>query len=784
MIEETDLGISLPLTSEIADKLRNFRAPSSNNDNDGSTTVPQQPKLCFLKKSSPGEEDNDDDLDAWTGEIGDSFDQGDHEEGNLLLSGQDPLDNWNDVLPAGEDPLEATAEGEEAAPEADEDKETPAEEEEDDDDVSLSPPPSMPVVVVDLKRLVGHVPSSHEESQQLEDQIRAALWYGSTEAAESNTPDSSGNPQEDNRDADARMEQILVAAQHFDTRVTELMENGVARHDTTTAAAAVAAAEDTKEEGASNDNDASTNTEQTTPKQHIQIAYPDFLCSPKNEKADNIDYTPRQVMATSHMWKRLLRTHSIPVVASLLKYLQTCHRSLVWKHAMHQELWELAKSEEQARTRRHQAKALREWKEERRSNQLEQLYQVRETLEHRWEMAKDKVKELKAVRDQAVKKEIRRRRYESTSGGATGLLSSGGLEAFDLNSTILAFPDANDTTWMGLEDDDDDAHYDDQVGASFVSDSDDDDYDSVSDGSGYDAEGDAEEDNHSHINDTPSVRVLEGTVDGSDEDALQATMPSFPKRDTKARREALAKKRRRRLAEAAKEAEHQTKLDKARSEEVRMRDMFTTNDLKMSQAIAAAVEKKLESVDELLESLQEETWEDEETQESGKALVPAVDDGFAGAASPEEFTLLDQILAMILGAFPPPPPADGENAGDVVARHTQGLQKEHARIVKEWRVHFGRLPSSLVSETPAAPKDLAEEASQGELRSAYGIVENDENDWDKEDSDEDVPVKPLAGNTSALAQAVADTLSIAEPPAPSPRPPPRLGLRPGGRAQR
>ena len=778
MIEEdtaaaADLGVTLPLSTEVADRLRNHQPQ----------TQPQQQKptkLSFLtKKSSPNDSDSDDELS----ETEEYFEHKQAGNAGLLLSGADPLDDWSDVLPVAAEGGEIAAEEEEEANEEetnkenaenaadnnDNDQDNDHDDEDDDDDVSLSPPPNMPVVVVDLKRLVGHVPSSPDEWQQLEHQIHAALWYGSSEAAASK---EGGNPQEDN------MQQLLVAAQHFDKRVTELMDNGVARHSTTATASS-----DDDEEDHRNQETATTTTTATQeqkPKQHLRIAYPDFLCSATTTTNDEDDtaYHPRQVMATSHIWKRLLRPHPIPVVASLLQHLQSCHRSLVWKHAMHQELWALAKSEEQACTRQHQTQALRNWKTVQRSHQLEQLYQVRETLEHRWEMAKTKVKELKAVRDQAVAQEIRRRR----SDAATGF--SGGLEAFDLNSTILAFPDANDTTWLGLEDDDDKAYEDDQVGPSFVSDDSDnhdvdDGYNSgESDGSGYAAERDAEEDDHVHgDNDKPSSSIAASNTTGIDS---QPPMPALPKRDTKARREALAKKRRRRLLEAAKEAEHQSKLDQARSEEVRMREMFTSNDLKMSQAIAAAVEQKLESVDELLESLQEETWEDEEAQESGKPLVP--DDDMVGATT-EEFTLLDQVLAMILGAFPPPPPSNGEDAADVLAKHTQELQKEHSRIVKEWRAHFGRLPSSLVTETPAGPKDHPdEEPSQVALRSTYGIVENEEDDWDKADSDDEEPSGNLAVSVGPSREQRGESQPPAEAPAPPPRPA-RVGLRPGGRIQ-
>ncbi|CAB9499764.1 expressed unknown protein [Seminavis robusta] len=688
-----DLGVTVSLSADLADRLRQHQPPLPSQ---------QQPKLSFLSKKKDGDSDDDSDDEE-------------EEAAFVAPTSEDPLDDWNEELPG------VSA----AAAEEEEDAKEEENNDDDDDDTSVdsidsdSPPPHMPVMVVDAARLAGYRPSCMKD---MERQIHAALWYG-----------SASNPDDDNN-----IQHDVEAAQHFDRRLTELLEGGVARHATT---------EEMNDE--------------TKPEYSVLVRYPEFLCT-------NGSTT---VASTSKMWKQLLRRHPIAVVDTLLQKLHACNRTLVWKHAMHQELWKLAKHEEHAKQRRHQSQALREWKTTKRTHQLEQLYKVSETLQHRMEMANAKLAELEKARDQAVAVELRRRRV------ATGV---GGLEALDLNSTILAFPD-QDSPWLGLaQDEDDDDYYDDQIGPSFISDEDDDnddhdrEYDGGASDDGRDDDADTDDDGNADNNKNNNDEAATTT-------ATETELPaSFPRRrGNKARKAALAKRRRKRLEEAAKEAEHQSKLDRAKAEEVKIRELCTTNDLKLAQAIKAALQKKMESVDELLESLQEEVWADEEAQESGQPLIPGGEQDDNGASTNDGFSLLDQVLAMILGSFPPPTSSSSnakENAS-LLAKHTQKLQQEHNQIVKDWKEHFGRLPTSLLVDRPPAQKPSQTDqkpspdpTQQAELRNSYGIEDNDADDWDDADSDDDDEGENNhSGNE--------------ESPAP-PRAPPKVGLRPGGKARR
>jgi len=121
-----------------------------------------------------------------------------------------------------------------------------------------------------------------------------------------------------------------------------------------------------------------------------------------------------------------------------------------------------------------------------------------------------------------------------------------------------------------------------------------------------------------------------------------------------------------------------------------MRKICSTTDEKLALAVVTNLEKKLQKVDSLLETMQEEEWKD---QEEGVL----VDDGFtdeidefASEQHPEEsdMSLLDQVLAMVLGAFPP--------LGKPVQEHFARLKKEHEEIKSLWNSAFGRLPLSFV----------------------------------------------------------------------------------------
>jgi hypothetical protein len=224
----------------------------------------------------------------------------------------------------------------------------------------------------------------------------------------------------------------------------------------------------------------------------------------------------------------------------------------------------------------------------------------------------------------------------------------------------------------------------------------------------------------------------------------------------------------------------------AQTQEEDVRAKCTTSDLIVAQTIQQALEEKMQKVEELLETLQDEAWEAEEGEtekENGKS-DPDSDTG--------SFSLLDQILAMILGSLPAKP-------GVSTADHFRFVQREHEAIVNKWQDHFGRLPPAFSSEVPvpyptddAPTEDADDDGTQSvevqrsqepelnvlsppqsamEQRLALGITENDEEDWDEVEDWGD------------YLEASPDPTSAQTPTKGSSPPNAKGGLRPGGKAR-
>jgi len=649
----------------------------------------------------------------------------------------------------------------------------------DDDDSSSSclshtPPDTLPVVLVDVERLTGYSFSSNnnddEESEELaalRRTVRTALWgeevvepatSASTSAA--NAATAGGETTEDEKkqvqphsaeleQQQAKEEESVVLARDFEERVTDLFATGMARHG----------------------DSSMTNKNH----QFVAVEYPEFLCQPCSENDDDGATGSAMVLPTARVWKRLSQPHAVPVVDRLLRQrLRACSRSLLWKHAMHAELRRLVRSEEAAVHRRRQRDELAVWKVQGRRAQLDRLYEVREVLQERVQQAVQQQNALEGQRERAVQKELQKRRLVPPSGGSGGVgTGTGGLEAFDFESTVFAFPDRKNggpSLLLGLKEDDDEEEY--QRFLEQQEGSDDDEGELQSEGGAFDENGNESED------------ALDATDDVAEECA-GATSPNDVTRvssaSKKERRKAAARNHRQRLQESNKEAEHRAKLLAAQAEEEAVRERCTTQQLRIHMAVVNSLTAKLKQVDDLLESLQEEQWADEEAaeeeaespQNSATRKIPAE------PSDEPQLSLLDQVLAMILGASPPP---EGTSLED----HVRFLEQEHTAILREWKEHFGRLPPPLLSSsstldtstanqgwdttktTPAATTETAvgvnalpNSATPADMRQSLGIVENDGELWDSDGEEE--------GD---------DEAEIQQPSRPTERP---VGLRPGGR---
>jgi hypothetical protein len=652
-----------------------------------------------------------------------------HQLVSLQPLSRDPDDDWNEeiALPVPIDAIEETANEEDFVSQQDahviEDDESSKED--DDDELSLTPPASLPVVLVDLERLVGYQPSSTEEVELLRAQVHTALW-GQEEAAV-----AISNPQEEQ--GVEQDEDDLQLASQFDERAAALFENGIARHSDSSQLLPNADGTDGADDSL----------------RFISMAYPEYVCQGNSD--------PPVVLNTARVWKLLLQPHSIAVVDRLLRHLCSCSRSLLWKDSMRTELLHLAASEEDARIRRNQSSELKVWKTARRKEQLDKLYTVRETFEHQIEIARQRLITLEKEREDKAALEIRRRRLERGEDL--------GLEAFDFASTVFAFTSGlGNGNMLGLDEEDEYA-LGDNLGEP------DEEKDGYSDEDGYEVDKSGDDDGDDDDEEAEPVVGVSSDV---------GNLP-IPSREgqSKRRRQAAVRKRRHRLEKAAKEAEHRSKLDAAKAEEEHMREKCTTQELKMAVAVVHSLEGRMEEVEALLESLQDEEWVDEE--EGVDPLTPdqRMTEGAVGRQpKTDDLTLLDQILAMILGATLP--------CGDISTEsHVQKLQDEHLAIVLTWKDYFGRLPPPVASpavasfgdtsgsemhqEAPIEQEEIPGERTEA-MRQIFGIVDNEIDDWEDQAGEDQ-------GQQAAEAEAPGEVRIEARST------PAKAGLRPGGRLQ-
>ena len=439
----------------------------------------------------------------------------------------------------------------------------------------------------------------------------------------------------------------------------------------------------------------------------LSLDYPEFLCPPDG-----------RVLTTARVWKQICRSHKIQVVKRILNHLKDCNRSLVWKSDMNDELCGLAKREDEAR----RESKLEKWRSEDRKVQLDKLYQVRETFHHRLEMTRIKLEELEDDRELQVRQQGR------------------GLQALDLASNIFAFnEEIKSSDLLGLEN------------QALEEEADRDEW--CSDDTGDEADDD---------------RSIEGcqradndNVDTS-EDVQQTPHKQGHTASKKARRRRVGKKHREHLENAAQQALEKQKFEEALAEEERLFELFTSEELLMAQAAVQSLEVRMQQVDDLLESLQDEEWADEE--DGFKPTVQTKDNDPG-----EELSLLDQILAMILGTLSPP--GGFETTGQPDEEHFEFIRLEHKEILASWRKHFGRLPMSKNRQDEWEDSHVEVDSRQALpsstlLRAELGITDN-EDDWDKVDELESILTAGTQSGTSSVEKKENAAMPV-------------IGLRPGG----
>ena len=224
--------------------------------------------------------------------------------------------------------------------------------------ISLSPPSSLPVLVISLEKLCGYIPQTREDYLQQKHHVEVAL-YGAESLSDS--------------------DDSVLSSLHFSKHASELLEFDIAIHS---------------------DTNFSENSS-TCPEQYstVTISYPEYILV--NNDIDG-DTTSEHLQKVSVMWKHIQRTHPIPVVERLLKYLRICNRDMQWKYRMALYLRGLSRQELFFKKKQSNLRFREEFKLKRK-NELEKLYQTREVFESQLEDASNKLYAMQQQRNTTTK---------------------------------------------------------------------------------------------------------------------------------------------------------------------------------------------------------------------------------------------------------------------------------------------------------------------------------------------------------------------------------------------
>ena len=599
----------------------------------------------------------------------------------------------------------------------------------------------LPVISIELQPLVGYKPSTAEEIESIKKQIVHAMWERYRSTNQSSSED--GKEQKEKTEEEQQQEEDEPPPD-FDDQIKELLESRVARFgsvDNTNGDSDVATT-------SNDDNDSNKALTPSSP--FLEITYPSRILPP-NASSD------RQTSEdTARMWsvvRGLAYTledeteyreedgegtgnnanNDLEFLWHLADHLEHTGRLLWWKYNMALELRDMLFRANLPR--KHEL-----WVREQRKAKLEQLYQVRETLVHRKEVASEDFALLVAQKETAVRKDLllydhnvkRNKRNRNSNGDS--LFGGGELsfpEQFELMGLLPKDSQLyEEEDWGGTLDDDDDFDYYNSDYSNY-SDDDEDDY---SDGelSGFSGDGEADSD-HEREDLLPPVVPTNGetrttitsAAAGGDEanrdghpvvtkddgatapptGTVAGTTTAAPNNSVwKRNRKRRQKKARAKMRKEQAEAQRREELEKRKEHEDFLEAKHTTQKLVLAQTLLEALSKKVDDVEELLENLQDEEWEAAEQAEAGADPKTDGDDDDG-----EGVSVLHQVLAMILGALPMEPGSKDRE------RHYRYVQKEHRFILRGWKEYFGELPPPLqrssssssssneTTETPPTP---------------------------------------------------------------------------------
>jgi len=515
------------------------------------------------------------------------------------------------------------------------------------DQISLSPPPCMPLLLINLEKLCGYKPSTSEEVENLKEQLLEAL-VGSASNYEGSYEDEIGDG----------------FSLEFIERSSELFDSEIAIHS------------DTKESVSLPSITGSCKRIDSKPTEHfdeimsqITIPYPKFLTVPSQEVANKDSH--KSMKLTSRVWKEIMHPHKIAIVDRILKLLSKCSRDLLWKWLMSSEIRHMAKGEQQKKVKQMKKKELEVWRRETRPAELEKLYQVRETFEFRLEQAREQYDKLVLKREVRVQQELQKEK-EKGSG-------SGGVAGLDWDAKVTFAVRNDDKSILSKEElKEDDIVFSDDSYHDMAEDE----YEEEEPVDGsllevYDTNSSSDE-----ALESKPVKNLTGPLDSISGKAMSTL-------DRKKRRALASSKRMRRKIESQK---HKSNFEEVRNmtiaahdEEHKMRQLCISLDEKKALATLTNLEDRLIGVDKLLDRLQEEAWEDEEEGHLDEPSNSREDDILSEVNlthEKEKLSILDQILAMILGSLPATRFISTEE-------HFKFLKEEHETIVLNWKKDFG-----------------------------------------------------------------------------------------------
>lgn len=605
----------------------------------------------------------------------------------------------------------------------------------------------LPIISIELARLVGYKPSTMEEVESIKKQLIEAMWmrYKSSNNNSNNNNNSengSGEGKDDEEEAPPEEE----PPPDFDDQIKELLDSRVARFgcpDAGYSEETDATADNEPSQG--NTVHGSIDSPVEPPFSFLEISYPSRVLPPLSHPSTQVQTaTAGALQDTAVLWKEIrslayaLDHHGsseeeIAFWYHLSDHLEHTGRMLSWKHGMALELKDLLFRENLHKN--HQL-----WVREQRTAKLEQLYQVRETLVHRKEVAQDdydrlvQTKNTLILRDMNLYDHACKRKNKSANGdNANSLFGGSGLsfpEEFELMGLLPKDSQLyEEEDWGGTLDDEDDFDY-------YNSDYSNDYSDDYSDLSGFSGDEEGGGDDHEEL-DSPRLPIaplpepanLESTADHpKDKDDALAEAPataapleldgvgrepptalgstSVPKpflKRNRARRKKKARAQKKRELAAAKRKEER---EQRRAHEALLEAQHTTNELVLAQTLLEALAKKVRDVEDLLENLQDEEWAAEEEAEKKEQQQQQQEQQDSDSNDTNKLSLLDQILAMILGALPMQVGSTDKEG------HFRYVKEEHEFIVEGWKKYFGRLPPAHVpgaKPTPAEPNERENE---------------------------------------------------------------------------